>query len=73
MRVLFIIGAVLLVAGVLSLFIPIPHREHHGIKAGPVSFGVDTTERERVHPAVSGALIAGGVALLIAGSRKRGV
>ena len=72
MRVFFIIGAILLIAGVLSLFIPIPHREHHGIKAGPVSFGVDTTERERVHPAVSGVLIAGGVALLIAGSRKRG-
>ena len=71
MRALAIVGAILLVAGVLSLFIPIPHREHHGIKAGPVSFGVDTTDRERVHPAVSGVLIAGGVALIIAGTRKR--
>lgn len=71
MRFLAIVGAILLVAGLLSLFIPIPHREHHGIKAGPVSFGVDTTERERVHPAISGVLIAGGVVLIVAGSRKR--
>jgi len=70
MRTLLILGAVLLVAGLLSLFIPIPHREHHGIQAGPISFGVDTTERERIHPAISGVLIAGGVALIIVGSRK---
>ena len=71
MRVLAIVGVILVVAGLLSLFVPIPHREHHGIKAGPVSFGIDTTERERVHPAISGVLIAGGVALIIAGTRKR--
>jgi hypothetical protein len=71
MRALAIVGAILLVAGVLSLIIPIPHREHHGIEAGPVSFGIDTTERQRVHPAISGVLIAGGVAMIIAGTRKR--
>ena len=72
MRTLLIVGAVLLVAGLLSLFIPIPHREHHGIQAGPISLGVETTERERIHPAISGVLIAGGVALMIVGSRKSG-
>lgn len=71
MRALAAIGVVLLLAGVLSLFVPIPHRETHGFKAGPVSVGVETTERERIHPAVSAALIAGGVALLIAGTRRR--
>jgi len=71
MRVLLVIGVILLLLGIASLFVPIPHRERHGIEAGPVSIGVETTQRERVHPAISGVLIAGGVALVIAGGRKR--
>ena len=72
MRILLVIGIILLVLGVASLFVPVPVREKHGIKAGPVSVGVETTEHEKVHPAVSAVLIAGGVVLLIAGGRKRG-
>jgi hypothetical protein len=71
MRVLLIIGVILLVLGVASLFVPIPRKERHGIEAGPISFGVETTQRERVHPAISAVLIGGGVALIIAGGRKR--
>lgn len=71
MRALAAIGVILLLLGVASLFVPIPRREKHGFTAGPLSVGVETTERERVHPAISGALILGGVALLIAGARKR--
>ena len=71
MRALAIVGAILLLAGVLSLFVPIPHHERHGIKAGPVSIGVETTDRERVPPAVSAVLIGGGVILFIAATRKR--
>ena len=71
MRALLVLGLILLVLGIASLFVPIPRRERHGIDAGPVSIGVTTTTRERVPPVVSGVLIAGGVVLLIAGSRKR--
>lgn len=70
MRVLFVLGAILLVLGVASLFVPIPHREKHGVAAGGLSIGIETTRRETVHPAVSGVLIAGGVALLIVGKRR---
>lgn len=71
MRILLVIGLVLLILGVVLLVVPIPHRERHGIDAGPVSIGVTTTERERVHPAISGVLIAGGIVLMVAGARKR--
>ena len=71
MRALFLVGVILLVLGLASLFVLIPHHERHGINAGPVSVGVETTQRERVHPAISAVLIAGGVALMIAGGRKR--
>ena len=71
MRVLFVIGLILLVLGIASLFIPIPVREQHGIKVGDVKLGVETTEHQKVHPAVTGVLIAGGVLLIIAGARAR--
>ena len=71
MRALFILGLVLLILGVASLFVPIPRKERHGFDAGPISVGVTTTQKERVPPIVSGVLIAGGVVLLVAGARKR--
>lgn len=71
MRVLLIIGLILLILGVASFFVAIPRKERHGIEAGPVSLGVETTTRERVHPGISAALIAGGVVLMIVGRPKR--
>lgn len=71
MRLLFIAGIILLILGLASLVVPIPTRERHGFEAGPVSVGVETTERTKVHPAISGVLVVAGVALMIAGGRKR--
>ena len=71
MRVLLLIGLILLALGAVSLFVPIPYKEKHGIKAGGLSVGVETTEHQKVHPAVSAVLIGGGVVLLIAGARSR--
>ena len=69
MRVLFILGVILILLGVASLFVPIPVREKHGFKAGPLSVGVETTEHKKVDPVVTGILIAGGVVLTIVGRK----
>ncbi len=70
MRTLLAVGLVLVIIGLVLLFVPIPHRERHGVQAGPLSVGVDTTVREKVHPGISALLIAGGVVLMIVGGRK---
>jgi hypothetical protein len=69
MRALFILGLLLIILGIASLFVPIPVREKHGFKAGPVSVGVETTEHKKVDPIVTGILIAGGVVLALAGRK----
>ena len=60
----------LLVLGIASLFIPIPHNENQGISAGDMHIGVQVRHDEKVSPIVSTVLIIGGVGLMIAGSRK---
>ena len=70
MRTLLWIGVVVLILGVASLFVPLPHSERQGIKAGNLDIGVQTHHSERVSPIVSAVLIAGGIGMIIAGSRK---
>jgi hypothetical protein len=67
MKVLFWIGAVLVLLGVLSLFVPIPHNEREGFSAGPMSVQMHTQYSERVAPLVSRVLILGGAGMMIAG------
>jgi hypothetical protein len=64
-------GLLLIVLGFASLVVPIPHSETEGIKIGDTNIGVQTSHNERVSPVVSAVLIAGGVALAIAGARTR--
>ena len=71
MRVLFIAGLLVLLLGIASLFVPIPTRQRHGIKAGNISVGIETTERRKVAPAVSAVLIGAGAVLMIAGGMRR--
>ena len=71
MRVLLIIGFLLLLLGVVSLFVPIRYAQRHGINAGPVSIGVTTTESRKVPPAVTATLVVVGALLMIAGRGKR--
>jgi hypothetical protein len=71
MKALLWIGIILVVLGVVSLFVPIPHQENHGLKAGDVSIGVQTRTEEKVSPVVSAALIIGGAVMAVAGGRAK--
>jgi len=73
MKALFWLGLVVLILGVASLFVAIPQREKHGISAGGAEIGVETRHDEKLSPVISGVLIAGGAALMIAGRGRRAV
>jgi len=71
MKIMVFAGLILVLLGIGSLLVPIPHSEKHGIKAGDVDIGVETTQSERVSPIISVVLIASGIALTVAGARTR--
>jgi hypothetical protein len=71
MKTLLYVGLILVALGIASLVVPIPHTQTQGIKVGDANFGVQTTHSERVAPVISIVLIAGGIALSIAGVRSR--
>jgi hypothetical protein len=71
MKILLFAGLVLVVLGIASLVVPVPHNETEGIKIGDASIGVHTSHSERVSPIISVVLIGGGIALTIAGARGR--
>ena len=67
MKPLFWIGLVIVVLGVLSFVVPIPHSEREGFSAGGVSVGIQTQHSERVSPIVSCVLLLAGAGMMIAG------
>ncbi len=71
MKILLFTGLILVVLGIVSLVVPIPQTETEGIKVGKTNLGIQTSHSERVSPVISVVLIAGGIALGIAGSRAR--
>ncbi len=71
MKALFWIGLVILILGICSFFVSIPHRENHGVKIGGASVGVQTRDDQKLPPVLSGVLVGAGVVLLIAGARGR--
>jgi hypothetical protein len=72
MRALLILGILLLVIGIASLFVSIPHREKHGVKVGGADIGVQTSTSERIPLPASIAIIIGGIVLSAVGARARG-
>jgi len=71
MKMLLYAGLLLIALGIASLVVPIPHNETEGIKVGNTNLGIQTSHSERVSPIISVVLIAGGIALSIAGARPR--
>lgn len=72
MKGLTLLGAVLLIIGVLAFVVPIPHKEDHGMQIGDTKIGVQTEHSERLPPVVAGVLVLGGVIALALGVRKTG-
>jgi hypothetical protein len=46
--------------------VPVPRTEQEGFKAGGVSVGVETHHSQNVSPILSGVMILGGAAMMIA-------
>ena len=70
MKTLSLAGVLLLVLGVLSFVVPVPHREQHGVKLGDAKSSVETESSDKLPPAVGIVLLAGGVVALVLGLRK---
>jgi hypothetical protein len=70
---LMIIGATLIVAGAIALFYHgIPYTSQDiVIDVGPVQATAESSKTWPVPPLLSGLTIAGGIALIVVGSRKR--
>ena len=71
MKMLLYAGLLLIVLGVASLVVPIPRSQTQGIKIGDTSIGVQRSHNELVSPILSAVLIAGGIAVTVAGARTR--
>jgi ABC-type enterochelin transport system permease subunit len=63
MRALLVVGILLIVLGVVSLFVGLPQRHSSGVKIGGAEIGVQTKTSERIPLPASIAIILGGVAL----------
>lgn len=71
MKALFVAGLIILILGILSFFIPLPHTEHHGFDAGDIHVGMESHHSELLPPYAGVALIVVGGGLMVAGGRKR--
>ena len=70
MKILFWIGLMVLILGIVSLFVPIPHNERDSFKVGGMSMGVETQHSERLSPIVGALMIVAAGGMMIAGKRR---
>jgi hypothetical protein len=70
MKTLMLVGVIVLVLGIISFFVPVPHSEHHGVHIGDAHVGITTQHENMVPPAVSIVLVVVGAGLMIAGRKS---
>jgi hypothetical protein len=70
MKPLLLVGVLVLVLGILSFFVPLPHSEHHGVDLGDAHVGITTHHEDMVPPVVSIVLVVVGAGLMIAGRKS---
>jgi nucleoside recognition membrane protein YjiH len=70
MKALFGAGLVVMVLGILSFFVPVPHAEHHSADIGSVHLGVTTHNDNLLPPAVGIVMLIAGAGMVIAGRFK---
>ena len=70
MRALFVVGIAVLVLGIISFFVPVPHTEHHGLDAGDIHVGVNTHHDTLLPPVASIGLVVVGAGLMVAGRKS---
>jgi hypothetical protein len=71
MKVLFWVGLIILILGLVSLVVPIPQSQREGVKIGGVSLGVETRHEEKIAPALSAVMILGGLGAMAVAKLKR--
>jgi len=70
MKALLLVGVLLVVLGILSFFVPVPHSEHRGVNLGDAHVGITTEHDEKLSPAVSIILVVVGAGLMLAGRKS---
>jgi hypothetical protein len=70
MKSLMLVGVAVLVLGIVSFFVPVPHSEHHGVNIGDAHVGITTHHDNMVPPVVSIVLLLVGAGLMIAGRKS---
>jgi hypothetical protein len=61
---------VAVILGIASFLVALPQREEHGVKVGGASVGIETTSKQKLPPYVGAILIAGGLAMMLAGGKS---
>jgi hypothetical protein len=61
------VGIIVLVLGIVSFFVPVPHYHHEGVRLGDAHIGITTEHREQLPVAAGVVLVVVGAGLIIAG------
>jgi hypothetical protein len=70
MKPIFWVGLVVLILGVASFFVALPHQEKHGISVGDASVGVTTRSDQKAPTWLSAVLVVGGIGLMGISGKK---